>query len=303
MPGMISTDEQLDYIDQVFDRARKLVQTRVWDEIKESRLEGWIGCLQNHDAELLGAYLLDNLCFRSRDQFFSMLDALFLDLPAYPSAAGKGGQLVARLQANPTANAPEAIRLAPVIGPASPPTKSGPYILRLAQRRYGIRSGWLAWPHLLAQEQHLSDIIFVDDFCGTGKQFVEFAESIQLEELHAQRAHVGITYLVAAAHEKGIQHINETLPFVRVKCAERLGAITSVLEDKCFARYDIAGFQELVIEKHDRVVKQCGLPSKGKFAKGFGELGLAYAFAHATPNNTLPIFWFETDEWTPLLER
>lgn len=300
---MTSTDDQLDYIDQVFDRARKLVQTRVWDEIKEYRLEGWIGCLQNHGAELLGAYLLDNLCFRSRDQFFSMLDALFLDLPAYPSIPDDGGRLIDRLRGYPQQGGPSSIRLAPVIGLASPPTKSGPYILRLTQRRYMIRSDWLIWPHLLEKEEGLTDIIFVDDFCGTGKQFVDFANSIRLGELHSQRQNMCITYLVAAAHEIGIKKIQNELPFVKIKCAERLSAITSVLEDECFERYQVDDFRNIVLEQYAHVTKQCGLPTSGKFAKGFGELGLAYAFAHATPNNTLPIFWRETNQWTPLLER
>jgi hypothetical protein len=38
-------------------------------------------------------------------------------------------------------------------------------------------------------------------------------------------------------------------------------------------------------------------------ADGFGRLGLAYAFAHGTPNNTLPIYWQETREWTPMVDR
>jgi hypothetical protein len=300
---MMIADDQLDYIDQVFDRARKLVQARVWDEIKEHRLEGWIGCLQNHSAELLGAYLLDNLCFRSRDQFFSMLDALFLDLPAYPGMPDRGGRLTDRLRSFPQPGNASSIRLAPVIGLASPPTKSGPYILRLAQRRYGIRSEWLVWPHQLAKEERLTEIIFVDDFCGTGQQFVDFAKSIHLSKLHQERGDTRITYLVAAAHESGIKKIRCELPFVYVKCAEKLGPITSVLDEKCFDRYQIDGFRDLVLEQYARVTAQCGLPTKGKFAKGFGELSLAYAFAHATPNNTLPIFWRETDLWTPLLER
>lgn len=80
------------------------------------------------------------------------------------------------------------------------------------------------------------------------------------------------------------------------------GSINSVLHDKCFERYQINGFQELVLKQYADVTKQAGLP-KGRFEEGFGQLGLAYGFAHATPNNTLPIFWYETDNWAPLLDR
>ncbi|PIY32652.1 MAG: hypothetical protein COZ08_06660, partial [Bacteroidetes bacterium CG_4_10_14_3_um_filter_42_6] len=77
---MSYTEDQLDYIDQVFDRANKLINARVWGEIKVHRLDTWRGCFKNFGAELVGAYLLDNLCFRSREQFFSLLDNLFLEV-------------------------------------------------------------------------------------------------------------------------------------------------------------------------------------------------------------------------------
>jgi hypothetical protein len=294
-------EDQLDYIDQVFDRAKKLIQARIWDEIKVHRLESWRGCFENYGAELVGAYLLDNLCFRSRDQFFSLLDTLFLDFVSSNGTISSGHLLnLVRNRSNQTTES--IVRIVPVIGLSAPPTKSGPYILRLVQRRYGIRSEWLAWPQHIQSIESLSELVFVDDFCGTGQQFIEFAQSIDLVKIRAEKPALKISYLVATAHEDGVNSIKKELPFVHIKCAEKLGLTNSVLHDKCFERYQIAGFQTLVLEQYEDIVKRAGLP-KGKFAEGFGKLGLAYGFAHATPNNTLPIFWYETDSWTPLLDR
>ena len=39
-------DEQ-EYVDQVVDRARKLIQTDIWDAINFQRLDNWLGCLDN----------------------------------------------------------------------------------------------------------------------------------------------------------------------------------------------------------------------------------------------------------------
>ncbi|MDO8653488.1 MAG: hypothetical protein Q7R66_14985 [Undibacterium sp.] len=294
-------EDQLDYVDQVFDRAKRLIQARIWGEIKEHRLETWRGCFHNYGAELLGAYLLDNLCFRSRDQFFSMLDTLFLDFLNSRDFTKKTG-LVDFLQSRPDATTTSALRIVPVIGLSAPPTKSGPYILRLAQRRYGIRSHWLCWPHQLQSIEGLSDLIFVDDFCGTGEQFIEFSRSIELDQICKKNSTLQITYLVAAAHVEGIHKISMEFPFVHIKCAEKLGAINTVLSNECLDRYQISGFQAQIMAQYQDVVKRAGLP-QGKIANGYGKLGLAYGFAHATPNNTLPIFWYETDNWTPLLER
>jgi hypothetical protein len=295
------SEDQLDYIDQVFDRARKLIQARIWDEIKMHRLESWRGCFENFGAEIVGAYLLDNLCFRSRDQFFALLDTLFLE--HLNSEHQKYGNILDLVQSRPTSATESLVRIVPVIGLQAPPTKSGPYILRLAQRRYGFRSQWLSWPQHVGGIQGLSELIFVDDFCGTGQQFIEFAQSVELAQLHEANSAINISYFVAAAHEDGIDKIRKELPFVHIRYAERLGPANSVLHDKCFQRYQIEGFQSLVLEQYADITKRAGLPQEGKLAEGFGGLGLAYGFAHATPNNTLPIFWYETDNWTPLLDR
>jgi hypothetical protein len=296
------TEDQQDYIEQVFERARNLVQQNgVWSEITPQRLEAWLGCFENHQASLLAAYLLDNLCYRSRGQFAAMLDVLFEDarLPFDDADA----PLIVDVLNKRLVNKAPTICLAPVLGPGSPPTKSGPYILRLAQRRFRMRPEWMAWPTHIAYSKELTDVIFVDDFCGTGQQFCEFAADIKLCERHQEFAHVRFWYFVATIHETALEVLSETLPFVGIRYAERLSKFNSVLEDDSFSRYQVPGFQALIMEQYKRIAKEAGLPQKGPFANGFGKLGLAYAYAHATPNNTLPIFWQDTDGWTPLLER
>lgn len=295
------SEDQLDYIDQVYDRARKLVQTQVWDGIKEQRLDNWLGCLKNHEAELLGAYLLDNLCFRSRDQFMSMLDRLFLSTSITAENSSYDGHFIDRLKQKPREN--NGLYLAPVIGLLSPPTKSGPYVLRLAQRRFLIHRDWLIWPRQINEIGSLTDLIFVDDFCGTGKQFTNFCKDICLDQLVSRHSKLHITYLVAAIHETGIRKIRDELPYINIQYAERLADVNSVMSETCFKRYQIDGFEQLVLQQYHKVVQKSGLPTGGKLANGYGDLGLAYAFVHATPNNTLPIFWFDTNHMTPLLDR
>ena len=293
-------DEQ-EYVDQVVDRARKLVQTDIWDAINSQRLEHWLGCLENYNARLLGAYLLDNLCCRSRLQFLAMLDALFCDLRQESLGLTSDGRLTALLRGKPPKDVP--IVLAPVIGLSAPPTKSGPYILRLCARRYRIHPDWLAWPANLPKYDKLRCLFFVDDFCGTGEQFHEFAESIDLNGLHKRNPEMRIIYLVATIHPTGSKKLRDQWPFIQVKCADQLVEGNSVMSEACFSRYEIPGFKEVVMAQYEDVVKKAGLPASGRLAHGFGDLGLAYAFTHATPNNTLPIFWYETPQWTPLLDR
>lgn len=295
----VMTEDQTDYVAQVTERARRLIQMDIWD-IPEHRLDTWLGCFSNYSCELLAAFLLDNLCLRSRHQFESLLDTLFCDLP--DPLGGEGDRLLSMLARNPKRKPPELL-LVPVIGAEQPPTKSGPYVLRLAARRYQIHSAWLAWPAKISGASGLKHVFFVDDFCGSGKQFEEFANSINLTQLHQIEPKVKLTYLVAAAHETGIEHVRKSFPFVSLKVGEILAHQNAIMSDANLARYQVGEFKEEVRRQYDHLIAKAGLPVKGDLRDGFGGLGLAYGFSHGTPNNSLPIFWYDTEYWTPLLDR
>lgn len=298
---MLLSEDESEYIDLVRDRAIRQIESGVWEGIARDRLDGWLASLKNFDAELLGAYLLDNLCYRSRAQYTAMLDAMFLDLPM-PGGASQP-LLVDALRIEKAANPKCGVRLAPVIGHQAPPTKSGPYILRLAQRRFRLHNDWLVWPHLLAQSGMVTDLYFVDDFCGTGDQFAKFLKGIGFDQFRKTNPQLNVTYLVTTIHTTGLNRIRKDHPYVQIKWSELLEDTHAVLDASCLARYEVDGFAKKIGEQYIHVVQSVGLPQRGKMADGFGELALAYAFAHATPNNTLPIFWMGTQHLTPLLDR
>lgn len=297
------SEDELDYINQVMDRCYKLIQSGIWEGVKKERLDGWVGCLSNCDSKLLAAYLLDNLTYRSREQYASLLDTIFQDLTVFSDEDDHITRLVDVLAQRSSSASKFSILIAPVIGHAAPPTKSGPYILRLAQRRYQIKNDWLSWPQKLVEADRISHLYLIDDFCGTGEQFTQFLNSIHLEEIRKKSPEIKITYLVTTIHATGLKLISEKFPFVHIIYAEHLSEVNAVLSDAAFARYQISGFAEKIKHQYDAAIKFTGLPDRGKIAGGFGGLGLSYGFTHATPNNTLPIFWWETLKLTPLLDR
>ena len=182
---MSLSEDESEYIDLIRDRATRQIDSGVWEGIQRDRLNGWMGSLKNIDAELLGAYFLDNLCYRSRAQYNAMLDALFLNLPT-PGAADSE-LLIDTLRAKAAARPSCGVRLAPVIGHSAPPTKSGPYILRLVQRRFQLHSDWLVWPHLLSAFAQINGNVFslndtdVEKLQGT-QQLPRFARLVEARE-------------------------------------------------------------------------------------------------------------------------
>jgi hypothetical protein len=298
---MALSEDQTDYVEHIADRCRKLIHTGIWEGITQSRLDNWLGCLRNCDTELLGAYLLDNLTYRSREQFMSLLDTIFYDRVLV--SQGRSVPLLSLFQSSRDLHKAQQQCLAPVIGLSSPPTKSGPYILRLAARRFKLKNDWLVWPQKIKSLEKLENVVFVDDFCGTGNQFSDFLNDIKFEETIKLNPTVQVTYLVATIHSQGIEHIQKKHPYVNIVWGERLKARSDILSTAAFERYRVSGFASLIQNQYDAAVQYTELPAKGKFSDGFGSLRLAYGFAHATPNNTLPIFWMATKNLTPLLDR
>ena len=239
MNNLVSDDWQ-EYIDQIFDRTHKLVNLNIWDPVSKQKLKAWTDCLAVHDAKLLGAYLLDNFCCRSREQFLSMFDILLYGL----DVEGSKLELLDIIKNRPEGALINSIKIAPVIGLDQPPTKSGPYVLRLIQRRFRIHSDWLAWPNNLGDLTKIRQLYFVDDFCGTGSQFIDFANSIKLDDTHKKNPNINITYLVSTIHETGLIKIRKEKPYISLKFSDYLNQSHEVFSDACFSRYEVTNFKE-----------------------------------------------------------
>jgi hypothetical protein len=288
--NLMDSEDSQEYIQLITGRSKKLIKAKVWNEISLERLNNWMGALRNLECELAGAFLLDNLSYRSRAQYESLLDTIFYDLKDE-----NNNLLLDTLVFNE--HSVDTV-FVPVIGLESPPTKSGPYILRLIQKRYRIKNCWLEWPNSLKGRGSLKQLYFVDDFCGTGDQFRKFVKSIDIENLKKIFPDLEIYYLVTTAHEKGIKKITELFPYINIKYSELLTKEHSIFSEPNLKKYNNKIFTDTVKDTYDRLITETGIK-----ARSYGKLDLAYAFHHATPNNSLPLLWNETDKLPSLLDR
>lgn len=288
------------FVSQVHHRAHHFVQSGIWQSVEEARLTNWIRQFEQYGAELLGAVLLDNLILKSKPQFKAMLSTLMTcaELCVDMRHDRELVEILSR-QKDP------GVRLAPAISLQQPPTKSGFYVLRLLQRMYRIKDDWLAWPQRFAEmPETVKTLIIVDDFLGSGDQFSDFVTLSNLNELHIKRPDLRIVYLVAAAHQSGIDVLRHDFSFVEVICGDVLTDDFHLFDGtKLNQRYRTNVSVELKAQ-YLTLMKSAGMPSSGKVHPfGYNQQGVCYAFEHSTPNNTLPIYWYETPNWTTLLDR
>lgn len=281
------------------NRARQLVRQQIWSGVDEARLESWFSQFEMRQCSLLGACLLDSFIFRSRTQ----VEAILQGTLCRPELVGLRGDDDLALINALRGHVDPHIRLVPVIHLEDPPIKSGTYVLRRLFKLLRLNQNWATWPQNLKQTKNLQLIIFVDDFCGSGKQFSDFVQLAELDQVMAMNPQCRFVYLTVAAHEDGIVHVRNAYPRIEFMAGEVLGAVNHFFEGDGLRNFKVDGLQDRLRSDYDRIAKEVGFGRGRVTALGFEEQALCYAFDHGTPNNTLPIFWSQRDSWTSLVDR
>lgn len=160
--------------------------------------------------------------------------------------------------------------------------------------------------------------IFVDDFVGSGSQFMEFwqrpyNESLSFDLL-SKESNSEFFYIPLIVTEYGKERINTEAPEVILQACH-------ILEEKdCILRPDSYIWKEARFNSEDAVnriyeiSKGIGIQidasqtqvnpdgSKNVVWYGHAGLGLALAFDHGYPDATIPLFYHDKGTWKPLLK-
>jgi len=155
-------------------------------------------------------------------------------------------------------------------------------------------------------------VIFVDDFVGSGNQFVQTwrrpirtpgGTDISFAKLSTVARHRFI-YCPLLCTKLGLNLIQKECPMVIVVPAHLIPPRYSAL-----ARDSVIWPPHLLSQGAD-FIRRCsaaaGIPdSPGSVEdwRGFAGLGLTMAFAHSVPDATLPLFYWEKNGWAPLIRR
>ena len=155
-------------------------------------------------------------------------------------------------------------------------------------------------------------IVFVDDFVGSGKQFIRTLKSTVTfrggkrtsvaEILNGGHAR-NIYYCTSAMTEAGRSRINQTFPAVMLSTGNSIGpeySWTSAQSQMWPAKHRVEGIEMVrTYSKKLGYVEDNGGPRDWE---GFEKLALGVAFSHCTPNANLPLFFHEQG-WKPLVRR
>jgi hypothetical protein len=177
--------------------------------------------------------------------------------------------------------------------------------MRRLKKELGVAEKWMIWPWQIkaAVDKGVKVIIFVDDMLGSGSQIEGFCAK---ENLKTATEGAKAIYAPTVAHEQGVGHLKRIWPELTVVTSELLTAEHNFFsganwENLSLGKIPAEDAKDFYV---DTILPLIGFKKNGSVpATGVGELALCFGFSHSTPNNSLPVFWYETDIWPSLLER
>jgi hypothetical protein len=149
----------------------------------------------------------------------------------------------------------------------------------------------------------LGRVVFLDDFCGSGRQVRRYTRNI-IPKIRQENEAIRLCYYPLFATSEGLERVRQSKVFDEVETLCELdGSFRAVSPE---SRYFLQVPAEVSREFAEQMCVRYGQLIEPSAPLGFRDCQLLIGFAHNIPNNTLPIFWSEGTEhhqWTPVFPR
>ncbi|MDP5138315.1 hypothetical protein ORJ04_20410 [Rheinheimera baltica] len=307
---MFERDNRDRFYAEIVQKTTQYIDLGLWSGIELNKFDRWIGQYKSNDEKILAALILESLVYRSKEHLSALIEhAIYKSIPqALFEYSGDEAEFrnIERV-CNYGKNLPHEIAIVPVIRDADPPTKSGPLVARLFKRLGKVNDKLMYWPWQISSLKDISTIIFVDDFVGTGNQFIKFINNHVVKNVDLSKFKV--VYCPLTATEVGLNNISKTMPEIILCPIELVSdshnffifcAKNFAMTDDELTKLNEVYFSYLKKVKLDRLGRKT---VDGDMSLGYGSLALTYAYEHATPNASLPLLWANSDNYMSLFER
>jgi len=288
------------YYDNVKTRCLKLIKFGIWSGVDSNKLDAWLNNFETDREKYFSACILDSLIFRSTDQTISMLfDLLTRDL----NNLFRSESVIYDNKTNPlfllkNKYLDPQFRLVAAVKPNDPPSKSGYLMNSILVHQLGVYENWTITPMQINSliENGITNFVLIDDIICTGDQICDTIETWSLDKYTEAKFYIA----TCAAHECGINRINEKYMNIKVAFTEELKYSNSFFETLDFQLSEYSDYND-AIDKYKSFLQKKGV--KNKDVLGYGELGLVYGFDHNVPNASMPIIHYDCSTFSSLLNK
>jgi len=293
------------FYDDICAKSETYIHSGYWDDIEVRHLRNWLTNFKTKEEKYLAACILDSLVYRSRRMVNSSIDEIAITrIPSFLKEKKIEDvccikSWLLRLRQG------EAIpfRIIAIEDVDQRAGKSGAVLSRRVDERLHLAR------HLTKKLENFDSlhkdvraIVLIDDFAGTGEQFVSFMNKLSEKKNFDKYEYL---YVPLAAYKGAIGFIQESFPNVVVDPVEILTE-----EDSLF--FPINGYFQGDKKNSVEAAKEFYLnlcANRGfantSFLLGKGELALTFGFDFSTPNNNIKLLYHNPNDnsWKNLLVR
>lgn len=153
------------------------------------------------------------------------------------------------------------------------------------------------------RDTSIARYVFIDDLCGSGTQATAYTQDL-VQPLKAVDPNIRVSYYTLFATSFGLNEVRKLNSFDEV-------AAVVELDDsfKCFSHNSrVYKSEQLPFnrQKAEVIARRYGTNLTPTYPLGWRDGQLLIGFCHNTPDNTLPIVWFDEPDgtpWTALFRR
>lgn len=291
-----------DHIETVFNRARKLIELKYWDNITQRELDAWIDNFKEREERYLAAAILHSLIFRNQNSMFTIGQDIFqIVLPQILEEKGVYDFKSIKkwlIDINSTKCRNLRFRFSAIEDIDDKGVKSSSTILSFLKSKF-FDSNLTINSHNIKEhvEKGIEAIIFFDDIIGTGEQFDTFYRDRELSKLN-----VNIIYIPFAAVLEAVETLQNKYSNLTILPVEKIKPSNSFFcESNDFLRYTPELTPELFRDFYLNLCKKNRINLHGNL--GVGKLELTYVFNASTPNNNLAMLTHKGNGWSGLFKR
>ena len=314
--------------DRLLEKVYAYYQTIWADKWKENIHLDWLKNFDGTDSVLEAKeklnmlYLLSKFMYFGNEELRELLTSLYRDLFKYPIISA-----IRRRNGDTTdcgfitQEFKKELDVSRFLGVGNP-SESGVHMLYYFRQECGLSKQYFINTSDIFQTSKIADIdrdgnprsflkseikaknikryIFIDDFCGSGSQATSYLKPIA-ENIKFENPDIEIKYLMLFATERGLTEVRKITAFDNVEAV-------FTLDDSFKAFSDDSRYFKMVIDKD--IDKGFSKNTAEKYgvslfnpSLGYADCQLLFGLFHNTPDNSLPIFWSERNNWKAIFKR
>jgi hypothetical protein len=319
------------YIERLYEKIKVLNETLWEDRVRKQNIKNWLNNFTTDQEKLLALHLLSEFIYFGSVQMRQLLKSLYRDLYRYPIIETIRRKNSHSIDKNIIEKEFKEIERKTRFFGVGNPSESGAHLLYFFRQENCLSKTLFintneiihynsGTPKL--KHPDLDYYIFIDDFCGSGSQVTgDTGLNNTIQHVRKLKPSATIFYLMLFGTSDGLKNVSNSKMFDHVdtvieiddtfKCFSpnsrhfdpknpHINRLDS--QSMAFA-YGLPLIKD-IIQKEIGVTPNLDIVSK-RNALGFRDCQLLLGFHHNTPDNSLPIIWYDEDSisWMPIFKR